>query len=142
MRDLLPACAVIASALLLVAAAVFGAGDRAMLVPPPDAVAESFVRELVTGRYDLATKYLESAVRRRLGADGLRRRYEPMRRSLGKIDQVEADMEFIDGERAGARARVEGDAGTAAMAMRFGREYGLWVVSDLPEPSMALRRGR
>lgn len=141
MRDLAPLLGAIAAALLVIAAAIFGAGDRHLFSPPPEAVAEEFVRQLVTRRYDLATKYLSPDLRRSVGSDGLRTRYEPMRRSLGKIDDVDATVEFIEGARAGARAGIRGDDGTASLPMRLGQEYGLWVVSELPEPAV-VSRGR
>jgi hypothetical protein len=132
MKDLLPVLAVIAGALALIAAAVFGAGDADLFVPPPEAVAESFARQLVTSRYDLATKYLSTGLRRRVDAAGLRHRYEPMRKALGKINQVEAETESRSAVDAVARASVHGDGGTAPLRMRLVREHGLWVLGALP----------
>jgi hypothetical protein len=133
-KDLVKTLGLIAAALALVAVAVFGGGDRQLLVPPPDSSAESFVRQLTTGRYDLATKYLASDLRRTVGEKDLRSRYEPLRTALGPINQVGAEIEFIGLERAGARASIAADNGRVWMPMRFTRELGLWVVSDLPEP--------
>ena len=51
-------------ALAIVAVCVFAAGDRQTLVPPPDAVAEAFVRQAAARRYD-RVHALQSWVRRR-----------------------------------------------------------------------------
>ena len=130
MRDLLPTLAAIGLALAIVAGSI-AAGDRQLFVPPPEAVAENFVRELVMGRYDLAAKYLRSDLRRSIGARGLRERFAPMRSTLGAINGVDAEPEFMSSDHAAAHASVDAQHGHASISLRFTREYGLWVVSEI-----------
>jgi hypothetical protein len=134
--------AIVAVALSVIAGATFGLGDRATLVPPPDAVAESFTRELVEERYALAMKFLAWNIASSMTPDELRRLYEPLRAGVGIPEQVEASLETMEEHRAAARTRVKGSEGSAVLQLRFVREDGLWVVSELPAPAttVPLRR--
>lgn len=137
MRDVLPTLGIAAAALALIAIVVFGGGDRQVLVPPPDAVAESFTREVVEGRYQLASKYLSRDLRKRVSAADLRRRFRPVRAQLGPPHTVAATLDWLGNEEAMARAMVDTSRGSAVLSLSFTREQGLWVLREVPDPAMA-----
>jgi hypothetical protein len=81
MRDLLKVLGVTLVALgVLVAVVVFG-GDTTVTVPPPEAVAEEFARQVATRRYDRALAYVDrhagiTLTTVRLAGEALHRRAE------------------------------------------------------------------
>jgi len=93
--------------------------DRELFVPPPDVVAESYVRAIVTGRYSQARTYLtdESSV----SDDELR----ALDHSLGEPTEVEAETLSRDDSSALATVRVSGGDGSHAIAftLEFDREW-------------------
>jgi hypothetical protein len=109
-----------------------GSGDRQTLVPPPEAVAESFARELSERRYELAARYLSDGLRRSMGHEGLRAWFDPVRQRLGETNQVSADREWMDEESAAARAAIDSEHGTAVLHVRMTRERSLWKIAELP----------
>ncbi len=133
MRELGLVALVVAIALAVVAGAVFGIGDASVMVSPPEAVAEEFVRELATRRYDLARQRVAESARGRATEGALRQTFEPVRVHTGKINTVDATPSpspFGDSGEALARADVHGDRGTASLTIALSREKGLWAVSD------------
>jgi hypothetical protein len=132
-KELAIVAGVIALGLVVVGGVVFGTGDRQLFVPPPETVAESFTRELVQRRYELATKYLATEVRRNTPTQRLRARFEPLRQAVGVPNQVSAQLEWMTDSAAAARATVDGRSATAALGFRFVRERGLWVIGQPPE---------
>ncbi|HYC89938.1 MAG TPA: hypothetical protein VEO54_12055 [Thermoanaerobaculia bacterium] len=111
---------VTALAVLLGAAAlaVHALEDRELMVPPPDAVAEAFVREVVTGRYARAREYLAEP----LPDQELR----TLRQSLGEDPtEVEAEVVARNDRQALANVRVSGGQGSAAVAfaLEFEEEW-------------------
>ena len=69
----------------LLAGIVFGRSDRTMFVPPPEAVAESFMRQLATGRYARALPYLSDDLAARTTPDTLRALTDRLQNRTGKI---------------------------------------------------------
>ena len=80
MREVVSTLATAAVSLLVIAAAVFGGGDRSTFVPVPEAAAESFAHDIATHRFDLAMSFLAAGTRRLETPATLRRRFEPVRR--------------------------------------------------------------
>lgn len=130
MRELGAAVATMAAALALVAAVVFGADDMALFVPPPEAVAEDFGRELASARYELAVRHLASGARHDRSAQEIEKRFEPVRRAIGALNRAEADGSPSGGETAFATCELQGEAGTAAVRLALRREQGLWKVES------------
>ncbi len=128
MKEIAVGLATIAAALLLVAAAVFGARDSALFVPPPEAVAENFARELAAGRFELARRHLSSARRREQGAEDLESRFGPWKARIGKVDSVEANELSRASDRAAAICEVRGDPASVTLTLELVREQGLWKV--------------
>ena len=132
MKELLIVVAVFASGLVLAGGAVFGLHDRQTFVPPPEAVAESFARQLVQRRYDLAVNYLGRNLRATTDANGLRARFDPLRQRIGTPNQVSGERDWMQESDASARALVEGESGNAVLQVRLEREQGLWRITQLP----------
>jgi hypothetical protein len=133
MRDLLIVLAVVAGGLAIAAGAVFGLHDRQTFVPPPEAVVEGFAREVVQRRYELAVNYLARDLRAKTGADGLRATFDPMRQRIGTPNQVSGEPDWMEEFAASARARIDGESGSAVLPFQLVREQGLWRIARLPE---------
>ena len=123
MRKLL---AILFAAALLIgvtAVAVEQFGDRELFVPPPDAVAEGFVREVVTKRWDRARAYLENpeAVSN-AQLEALQRSWE---RTVGDPSTIEAKTVRRDDAQAVANVEMQSERGSEAVAfaLRFDDEW-------------------
>jgi hypothetical protein len=132
--------ATIALAMLVIAVCVFAGGDRRTLVPPPDAIGEAFLRQLATRRYDRVEPYLSRA-RQEWSAAVFRRQFEPLWRYSGPVNQVDAELVSIAGDRARAIASAHGELGDVRVLIELTREAGLWKVDGFstnpplpPEP--------
>jgi hypothetical protein len=118
--------AVVLTAALLIGAtalAVEQFDDRETFVPPPDAVAEGFARELVTKRWARARTYLaepDSMSDAQLAA--LQQSWEER---VGEPTQIEAEMISRDDEHALATVRLQSAQGSEAVALAlvFDREW-------------------
>jgi hypothetical protein len=130
MTGILPVVAATATALGIVAGAVLVGHDTTLLVSPPEAVAESFVRDLVARRNELAMEYVDgtsgvSITTVRLGADALRR---DVRDAVA--GDVHGDRVAIEGDRATARVTIDAPDGTAAVIVEMRRtSEGVWRIT-------------
>ncbi|HVE71783.1 MAG TPA: hypothetical protein VNI54_10470 [Thermoanaerobaculia bacterium] len=89
-------------------------GDRELFVPPPDAVAEGFVREVITGRYSRAQEYLsEPRPEKELRA---------LRETLGH-DPTEVEAEVISRTDEEALVNVRTTEAAVALALEFEGEW-------------------
>jgi hypothetical protein len=123
---------VVAAALLLAAGAVHGWGDRATLVPPPEAAVEEFAKKLVGKRYRPAYSHLSEELARSVPADSLRLLTEALERSLGSIEKVQGEPVHRSGEAAEASAKLTTTRGdTASLRFPLLREQGVWKISRL-----------
>ena len=121
----------IAMALLIgvTALAIEQFGDRELFVPPPDAIAEAFVREVMTKRWDRARDYLaqpESVSDEQLEA--LEKSWEAR---VGNPTKIEAETITHDVSRALANVRMQSARGSeaVAIALRFDDE---WKIVHTP----------
>lgn len=104
-------------------------GDRELFVPPPDVVAEGFVREIVTKRWERAREYLaepESISDAQLEA--LQKSWEA---SVGEPTTFEAETITRDDAEALANVRMQSARGSEAVAfaLRFDDE---WKIVHTP----------
>jgi hypothetical protein len=107
-------------------------GDRSVLTSPPDAVAEGFVRELASERYERALPYLADSAQSRISVDTLRQY-----RAVKLRDETAWDVssQILSETKANATARAvvryaEGDS----VVFRFPLEFssGSWSITYLP----------
>jgi len=88
-------------------------GDRELVVPPPEAVAEGFVREVITGRYSRANDYLSTP----RPEDDLRALEQLIEARTGDPSEVEAETVSRNETQALVNVRVSGGKGSEAMAL-------------------------
>jgi hypothetical protein len=93
--------------------------DRELFVPPPDAVAEEFVRAVINGHYEPARSYL--AEESSMPDDELR----ALQESLGDPSEIEAEVVSRDDTRALANVRVSGggDSASVSFTLQFDQEW-------------------
>ena len=119
-------------ALAVVAGAVQGLHDRAVLVPPPEMVVEEFVREISLRRWEQARPLLAAPLARRVEADSLRRLLEAVERRVGRIEDVRGRPISDTDETAEAVAEITSARGDrATLRLPLAREHGLWKISGL-----------
>jgi hypothetical protein len=128
MSDLGKIFAAVASALLIIAGGVFGLGDWSIFGPPPESVAEGFVRQVVAGRYQRALPYLSEAVAEKTTAASLRQLKEELESRSGKILNVQGAMERRNGSDAEAAARLQTRNGTFSLRFEMTRSNGVWSI--------------
>ena len=119
--------ALILGCLGLIALAVFGLGDTSVLVPPPEAAAESFLHQLATHRYARALPLLEAGTRKRVDASVLRRATEQLEGGSGRLDPVHGEAGAVVGSQATAAVRTS----RGKVHVRLIRQHGLWRVKDV-----------
>ena len=132
-KEILSTLGVTGAALVLIAGVVFGGHDRSTFVPAPDAVAESFAREISTRRFDLAMNYLAASTRRVETPASIGRRFDEALNRAGKVNTVGAEMNEMREDHASTHAIVEGEGGRVVFALILVRENGLWRIEGLPD---------
>ena len=133
MREIVSIIGLLVVSLLIIAAGVFGAYDRTIFVPAPDAATANFARLIAARRFDLAMNHLASQTARVETPQTLSARFEPLFETTGKINRVSAEDQWMQQGQASARATIEGDAGTAAFDVLLIRENGLWRVGSVSD---------
>ena len=111
---------------------VAGGYDRGFLVPPPEAAAESFARQITTGRNELALHALATSVAPVENPETLRMRFAPLFAATGKVNRVEAEQLSMFQDHARARVEIVGDDGHVTFELGLIRESHLWKVETLP----------
>jgi hypothetical protein len=122
----------IAAALALIAGVVFGLGDTTVLVPPPEAMVEGFMRELVTKRYERTMPYLSQELRAEVRPETLKEVTDRLRQRAGEIRDVRGEKGWIQGDRAEASARLKTELlDCPSLKFILSRQDGIWLISDL-----------
>jgi hypothetical protein len=119
------------AAIAIAAVAVVGAEDRGTLVPPPDAVAEEFGRQLVTGRAEQALPLLSETLRSAVTPEILDACGKRIEAELGAVGNVSGELHDISGDRAQATAVFDGRRGTRRVRFGFAWDDGRWVIHQL-----------
>jgi hypothetical protein len=119
-------------ALALIGLAVFVGGDRQTLVPPPEASAEGFVRQVVLQRYRQTRQYLASGSAAELSVSHLAAWRDRLDARSGHITKIDPSGVVMDDTRALAHVRVRGTRADADVSVPMRRERGLWKVDALP----------
>jgi hypothetical protein len=126
MKELLSVVVAVALVVGASALAVEQFGDRETFVPPPDSVAEGFVREVLMKRWDRARPYL--AEPESMSNDDLRALEQSWESRVGDPWIIEAETISRTNDRALASVRLQSEKGSdvVAFALVFDRE---WKIS-------------
>ena len=135
MKAVAAVLAIVAAALAVCAAAVFGAGDRGTLVSPPEAIAEDFFRAVWMKRFPQARKYLASDAKAEIDEEDLSALRGRLEAEVGGIEDVRGEAGAIAGDVAEAGAEIRGREKTTRVRLRFARETGEWRMSGLSGPT-------
>ena len=134
MKETLAMLAAVAVALGMIATAIGSGGDRSLFVPGPETVVEDFTRLIVTRRFDLAPKYLAKDRKHAESPGTLANRFAPLFPAVGKVNTVDGQPRWMEGDRASATATVGGDRGSVSFDFSLVREKdGLWRIDTLPD---------
>lgn len=106
--------------------------DASALTPPPEAVAENFLRGLVRDRPTRARPYLDAEATPASQLASLARRLQLY---AGTVYQVETTLKSRTGERALVRGELRGRKQDVVLLLALKRsEHKLWQVSAWSEP--------
>ena len=131
MRSLLGVPLAIAVALAFIYGVVFGLGDTHVLVSPPEAVAEGFMRSLTSHRYRQALPFLSDDLQERVTPEALKAYTHRLEAKHGKIKDVKGKAGWVKGDRAEAQAVLQSERGKEVKhPIRLERSEGAWSVSD------------
>ena len=118
--------------LVLLAGAVFWAGDRETVVPPPESVGEQLFRQLHAHRAVRTGQLLANSVKSEWPPQRLRDWWERVEQQVGGVRQIAGDRNVIDRDRAEAWVEVRGRTASIVLRLRMKRERGVWVIAKLP----------
>jgi hypothetical protein len=135
-KAILGELAAVAAGLLITAAAVGPGRDRGVLVPPPEAAAENFLKAMAEHRYTQAPQYLAAGVKGTEPGE-LAALHASLERAYGAIEGVQGEDASIAGEESTARASLRFAGGPRDLRLPLRREKGLWKVASL-DPLRAL----
>jgi hypothetical protein len=118
--------------LLLLAGLTLKGRDTGTLVPPPEKVAESLVRQLATGRFNQTRQFLSRDARATIDAGRLSACFHDVEVVTGPVSTVHGESALEAGDTADARVVVSGRLRSVVLFFHLVRERGLWMVSELP----------
>jgi hypothetical protein len=134
------AAGVIILSLGIIAAVVFGLGDRETLVSPPESVAEEFIRSLGHGRVEAARDLLSSEEERATSPAEMKTLTTRFRSRLGRLDHVDASVSERGRDSAEVRVDAAGSRDTLDLAVPLAFEHGLWKVARVSEVERAVNQ--
>ena len=126
--------ALVALAALVVAGlttAIDRTGDAGVMVPPPESVAESFFRQVETGRYSRAKPFLARELADSTPDGELERLLRELERRAGRIEKIHGDSARHDGRGATAFMTIAGSRDTVELELRLRREQRVWKIGAL-----------
>ena len=104
--------------------------DRQLFTPPPDAVAEGFMREVVTRRLDRALNYLPDS---NAETEPLRLLADSIEERLGHVDDVQAETITSTDDEALVRVTLRSAKGSATLVVKTVWEKGGWKAADVTQ---------
>ena len=116
----------------VLALGVFALDDRHTTVPPPETVAENFVRQLNAHRLRQTKRFLSTAAQRSWEPRKLQGWWEEVERQVGEVHSIEGAEHGADRSSAEAEVRIDGRTKTVRLPMPLQWERGVWVVAELP----------
>jgi len=129
-RAIILELAAVACALAVVGAAVGSGRDKGVLVPPPEAAAENFLRALTEHRWAQARSHLAADLRGTASRD-LAALEEGLERGRGPVAVVQGEDAAVAGDTGTARAWIGFKTGRMLLDLPVRRERGLWKVAGL-----------
>jgi hypothetical protein len=123
---------VAAASVALAVAAVKAFGDRETLVPPPEAVAEQFVRGVLAGRSEQAMQHVSRSPRGGLSDEALDRWGRRVEDEIGKIGTVQAHAGRLSDDQASAVILLAGSRALRSLEFELARENGQWKIARIP----------
>lgn len=122
----------IAAGLMVLVGIVGVVRQSGLFVTPPEAVAESFVRQLVTGHYDRALRHLDPTANAELDEDDLRHFALFIMMRSGEVIDVRGEPRWVRGGRAEASAMLTTSvSGEWALNLRMVRNGGGWSIAEI-----------
>lgn len=106
--------------------------DTGTLVPPPESVAEGFVRQLATSRVRQTRQYLSQDARAALSPERLAAWFGDLEAAIGRVQTIEGKSFRVADDDADARVVVKGEIKSIELTFHLVREQGLWVILELP----------
>ena len=102
--------------------------DRELVIPPPDAVAEGFFREIVTERLDQAKPYVEQQP----AESELQALHDRIELELGRVDDVKAELLTRTDTEALVTVQLESASGSTAIPTALLFSDGEWKLERVP----------
>jgi hypothetical protein len=130
LKAILAELAAVACALAVVGAAAGPGHDKGVLVPPPEAAAENFLRALTEHRWAQARGHLAADLRRTAPSE-LAALETSLEKTRGSVENVEGEDAVLAGETATARASIDFSTARVELHLPFRRQNGLWKVASL-----------
>ena len=122
----------IAAGLMVLVGIVGLVRESRLFVKPPEAVAESFVRQLVTGHYDRALRHLDPTANAELDEDDLRHFAMFIMIRSGEVLDVRGEPRWVRGGRAEASAMLTTSvSGEWALNLRMVRNGSAWSIAEI-----------
>lgn len=112
-------------------AAVKAFGDRETLVPPPESVAEQFVRGVLAGRSEQVMKYVSRSLRGSLSDEALDAWGPRVEEEIGEIGNVLAEAGHVSGDQASAVILLDGSRAARSLEFELARENGEWKIARM-----------
>lgn len=109
-------------------------GDVQTFVPPPESVAEQFLRAAHTHRYEIALTYLTDSARIALGKDDIQAFDQELRNRLGDYELFGGFSKIMGESQAIANVRVKGTRGEDWPVFLLTLERGLWKIAKILKP--------
>jgi hypothetical protein len=129
-KAILHELAAVACALVVVGAAIGSGRDKGVLVPPPEATAENFLRALTKHRWAQARAHLAADLRATPSSE-LAAIEKSLEEARGCVENVQGEDADRMGETATARASIEFTSARMDLHLPVRRENGLWKVASL-----------
>jgi hypothetical protein len=124
---------VVVLSIAAVTGVISATSDWQVLVPPPEAVGEAFLRAVETERFSQALPYLDENLRGSVDEKAMRDLLMRLERQHGKIKDVRGEHSEVRGEEADAEVTIRTAAGEIPLRLHFRREKQLWKVAALPQ---------
>jgi hypothetical protein len=139
-KDLPIAAGMVILSLGIIAAVVFGLGDRDTLVSPPETVAEEFIRSVGHGRVEAARNLLSSEEQRATSTADMKAFTARFRSRLGRLDHVDASAAEGGRDSTEVRVDVEGSRDTLDLTVPLTFQRGLWKLARMSEVDRAVNQ--